>query len=125
MASPLHFVYANQLAIDDAQLEGKLRVLLYPGRQSLGQRDRIAAGVSHRRDTLQSLQSQLHLGSLGGACRKLIFEYPVPATCAANHLPQLKILRYREFGEGANNCAGRAFQLVREVIDLYCFFSPW
>ena len=85
----------------------------HPGGERLGQGHGIAAGIGHRGNALQPLQRLLYLGSLGCPGRQLVLEHPVTAARAPNHLAQLEVLGDGELGKGADDGAGRAFELVR------------
>ena len=88
----LDLVDRDHLAVDDAQLEGELRVVLDPGGEGLGERDRIAGGVGDRRDALEALQRGLDLGALGGARGQLVLDDVIAAAGLANGLAQVEVL---------------------------------
>ena len=95
MASCLDLLDRDDLAVDDAQLEGELRVVLDPGRERLGERDRIAGGVGDRRNALETLQRGFDLGALGGARGQLVLDDVVAAARLADGLAQLEVLARR------------------------------
>ena len=105
----------SHLAVDDAELEGEFRVVLDPGRKRLGQRNRIAAGVSHRGNALETLQCGFNLGSLRRARGQLVLDDVVAAARPANRLAQLEILRRRQSGECADDGRGGALELLRQL----------
>ena len=95
----LDLVDGDDLAVDDAQLEGELRVVLDPGGERLGQRDRIARGIGDGRDALEALQRGLDLGALRGARGQLVLDDVVAAAGPANGLAQVEVLRRGEAGK--------------------------
>src|SRR5258708_22233017 len=97
----------DHLAVDDAQLEGELGVVLDPGGKSLGESYRITGGVSNRRDALEPLERLLDFGSFCSACSQLVLDDVVASAGAANSLAQLEVLRGGEAFEGAADRGGR------------------
>ena len=92
------------LAVNDAQLERELRVVLDPGGERLRQSDGDRRTYTPTDETpLQTLQSCFNLGALGRLRRELVLDDVIVAACFADDLAQLEVLRCRQTLEAAND----------------------
>src|SRR5205823_14632562 len=91
----------DQLALNYAELERKLRVVADILCKRPRQGHRVSAGVGNRADTFQGLQSLFDFGALRRTTRQRILHHLVLAAGGANGLAQLEILRNRQLAEGA------------------------
>src|SRR5271157_701045 len=109
----------DDAAIDDARLEGVLRIVLGVLAEYLGQGDRVPAGVSDGRNAGEALHRFFDFGALGCALRQRVLHHAITRACAAHRLAELVIFLHRQLGKRAYDGVAGALKFLTELLNVF------